>query len=126
MFILVWCFKQKTAYEWRSSDWSSDVCSSDLQAERLGAIVLRTVGPAQAAAGHHAEAQVNALYHGAVDEDLSQRLRLRQLFDRARVELEGAIGLLAAVARRLEEAGAQRRQNEDRKSVVQGKSVSYV
>src|SRR3546814_21114655 len=43
--------------------------------------------------------------------DLSQRLRLRQLFDRARVELEGAIGLLAAVARRLEEAGAQRRQN---------------
>src|SRR3546814_19959011 len=31
-----WCrrcmflFKQKTAYEWRISDWSSDVCSSDL------------------------------------------------------------------------------------------------
>src|SRR3546814_3856600 len=23
-------FKQKTAYEWRMSDWSSDVCSSDL------------------------------------------------------------------------------------------------
>src|SRR3546814_9624569 len=26
----VFCFKQKTAYEMRSSDWSSDVCSSDL------------------------------------------------------------------------------------------------
>src|SRR3546814_10094476 len=25
------CFKQKTAYEMRISDWSSDVCSSDLQ-----------------------------------------------------------------------------------------------
>src|SRR3546814_5739532 len=25
-------FKQKTAYEWRISDWSSDVCSSDLGA----------------------------------------------------------------------------------------------
>src|SRR3546814_4548786 len=25
-------FKQKTAYELRISDWSSDVCSSDLQA----------------------------------------------------------------------------------------------
>src|SRR3546814_18681352 len=25
------CFKQKTAYALRSSDWSSDVCSSDLQ-----------------------------------------------------------------------------------------------
>src|SRR3546814_10225715 len=26
-------FKQKTAYEMRISDWSSDVCSSDLHAE---------------------------------------------------------------------------------------------
>src|SRR3546814_4131403 len=26
------CFKQKTAYEMRISDWSSDVCSSDLNA----------------------------------------------------------------------------------------------
>src|SRR3546814_10887372 len=26
----VLCFKQKTAYELRISDWSSDVCSSDL------------------------------------------------------------------------------------------------
>src|SRR3546814_4510675 len=30
-------FKQKTAYEMRISDWSSDVCSSDLQ--RFGAFV---------------------------------------------------------------------------------------
>src|SRR3546814_4132014 len=32
------CFKQKTAYEMRISDWSSDVCSSDLAggAERAG------------------------------------------------------------------------------------------
>src|SRR3546814_3210512 len=27
----VFFFKQKTAYEMRISDWSSDVCSSDLQ-----------------------------------------------------------------------------------------------
>src|SRR3546814_9037307 len=27
---LFFCFKQKTAYEMRISDWSSDVCSSDL------------------------------------------------------------------------------------------------
>src|SRR3546814_2075429 len=27
-------FKQKTAYEMRISDWSSDVCSSDLQRQR--------------------------------------------------------------------------------------------
>src|SRR3546814_10845814 len=28
---VVFCFKQKTAYEMRISDWSSDVCSSDLE-----------------------------------------------------------------------------------------------
>src|SRR3546814_6873980 len=40
MFFLLWFvfffFKQKTAYEMRISDWSSDVCSSDLPADRLG------------------------------------------------------------------------------------------
>src|SRR3546814_4410506 len=30
MFICFFFFKQKTAYEMRISDWSSDVCSSDL------------------------------------------------------------------------------------------------
>src|SRR3546814_3928586 len=29
-YIVVFFFKQKTAYEMRISDWSSDVCSSDL------------------------------------------------------------------------------------------------
>src|SRR3546814_13283736 len=29
-FLFVFFFKQKTAYEMRISDWSSDVCSSDL------------------------------------------------------------------------------------------------
>src|SRR3546814_7396004 len=29
-------FKQKTAYEMRISDWSSDVCSSDLLASSVG------------------------------------------------------------------------------------------
>src|SRR3546814_7614325 len=30
LFAFVFFFKQKTAYEMRISDWSSDVCSSDL------------------------------------------------------------------------------------------------
>src|SRR3546814_3384170 len=30
VFLLFFFFKQKTAYEMRISDWSSDVCSSDL------------------------------------------------------------------------------------------------
>src|SRR3546814_528495 len=38
--ILFFFFKQKTAYEMRISDWSSDVCSSDL----IGQIVLQARG----------------------------------------------------------------------------------
>src|SRR3546814_11355809 len=34
-------FKQKTAYEMRISDWSSDVCSSDLNAASPGASCAR-------------------------------------------------------------------------------------
>src|SRR3546814_19991419 len=49
-------FKQKTAYEMRISDWSSDVCSSDLRRVRtfsrasqdriadLGALISETLG----------------------------------------------------------------------------------
>src|SRR3546814_3868035 len=36
--MLVFFFKEKKAYEMRISDWSSDVCSSDLPDERLGEI----------------------------------------------------------------------------------------
>src|SRR3546814_12158732 len=40
----VFFFKQKTAYELRISDWSSDVCSSDLRALALAALVDRDGG----------------------------------------------------------------------------------
>src|SRR3546814_7363502 len=33
-WLLLFFFKQKTAYEMRISDWSSDVCSSDLRRAR--------------------------------------------------------------------------------------------
>src|SRR3546814_7530001 len=42
VFLLLFCFfffKQKTAYEMRISDWSSDVCSSDLRAATAGDVV---------------------------------------------------------------------------------------
>src|SRR3546814_8968137 len=44
MFVVVFFFcKQKTAYEMRISDWSSDVCSSDLPSDmaRSRAIAAR-------------------------------------------------------------------------------------
>src|SRR3546814_17272417 len=36
-YMLFYFFKQKTAYEMRISDWSSDVCSSDLRTFVVGA-----------------------------------------------------------------------------------------
>src|SRR3546814_5006162 len=50
MMLLFFFFKQKTAYEMRISDWSSDVCSSDLVSGGKGAIninVLWEMGGAQ-------------------------------------------------------------------------------
>src|SRR3546814_5657420 len=35
LFFILFFFKQKTAYEIRISDWSSDVCSSDLSDQHL-------------------------------------------------------------------------------------------
>src|SRR3546814_2999563 len=39
-FVYFFFFKQKTAYEMRISDWSSDVCSSDLLGAHTGQRVL--------------------------------------------------------------------------------------
>src|SRR3546814_4633343 len=39
LLLFVFFFKQKTAYEMRISDWSSDVCSSDLKRSRPSAWV---------------------------------------------------------------------------------------
>src|SRR3546814_973854 len=36
-YVCFFFFKQKTAYEMRISDWSSDVCSSDLRSDRRAA-----------------------------------------------------------------------------------------
>src|SRR3546814_6646578 len=36
VYVLFFFFKQKTAYEMRISDWSSDVCSSDLREHNPG------------------------------------------------------------------------------------------
>src|SRR3546814_4104079 len=41
MILVLFCFfKQKTAYEVRISDWSSDVCSSDLRLLVLGVVAV--------------------------------------------------------------------------------------
>src|SRR3546814_4764431 len=61
MCVIIFVFKQKTAYEMRISDWSSDVCSSDLEmatrrtvkrtAAKTGKTAKKKVARKKAAAG---------------------------------------------------------------------------
>src|SRR3546814_8022421 len=44
IYLIVFFFKQKTAYEVRISDWSSDVCSSDLEVRGVGRAMDRPPG----------------------------------------------------------------------------------
>src|SRR3546814_5810753 len=63
----VFFFKQKTAYEMRISDWSSDVCSSDLNTELLlikGGMRRQCVGGVINGCGP------NAVGNGAIAPDL--------------------------------------------------------
>src|SRR3546814_10612523 len=74
-------FKQKTAYEIRISDWSSDVCSSDLRQadaaeagliadEGVGQIIaleiVARIAPRPAEAARQIELRLHARRHGAV------------------------------------------------------------
>src|SRR3546814_7678308 len=63
---VVFCFKQKTAYEMRMSDWSSDVCSSDLFWKALADSPYVMVG-ATGEREHHIpmNAQLDKDAHGA-------------------------------------------------------------
>src|SRR3546814_3334962 len=48
MIFAFFFFKQKTAYEMRISDWSSDVCSSDLMRVSPFAVVPNRIGDSRA------------------------------------------------------------------------------
>src|SRR3546814_5454058 len=58
-------FKQKTAYEMRISDWSSDVCSSD-HPHRPGAGKAHVAGEAGVPRLHRLEAQVGGELHAGI------------------------------------------------------------
>src|SRR3546814_488985 len=51
MWLFFFLFKQKTAYEMRISDWSSDVCSSDLEAATAAAAETPVAASAPPAKG---------------------------------------------------------------------------
>src|SRR3546814_18918046 len=68
-------FKQKTAYEMRISDWSSDVCSSDLF-EMTGQDVTECIGGAQAIS----DETLGDRYHTHCDPRLNAKQSLELAF----------------------------------------------
>src|SRR3546814_8746353 len=78
---LLFFFKQKTAYEMRISDWSSDVCSSDLSVRAViarGEVARRhvAVDPHLVPTRHvAAAAQFDALMVGPEERHVGERAR---------------------------------------------------
>src|SRR3546814_1913799 len=71
--LLIFFFKQKTAYEMRISDWSSDVCSSDLQLhgaapQLAGREDFRGHGRQRKIGGEHGHLQQDAARALGVDQ----------------------------------------------------------
>src|SRR3546814_10295069 len=54
-FCAFFFFKQKTAYEMRISDWSSDVCSSDLHGSCKAVLITDSAAPVRLPAGQQLE-----------------------------------------------------------------------
>src|SRR3546814_5511300 len=88
LFVLFFFFKQKTAYEMRISDWSSDVCSSDLRIE-------------QAAAG----ARIMGAARGEQRDAAGDRLRRGIFADRHHFHARFEVGLTAFEAAPLDKIG---------------------
>src|SRR3546814_3147207 len=81
-FFCFFFFKQKTAYELRISDWSSDVCSSDLQQQsgrpaqrrrRLEGPIVEGVGLAHAGRRRSGSSARSGLCQGLREEVPHQR-----------------------------------------------------
>src|SRR3546814_4993364 len=85
---VVFFFKQKTAYEMRISDWSSDVCSSDLALQRL-----LDLGLHDAFRLHHDDAGVFSWWdyrQAAFRRNLGLRIDLTLVSEALRARCSGA------------------------------------
>src|SRR3546814_20079207 len=86
---MIFFFKQKTAYEMRISDWSSDVCSSDLRREHArGQRLLREVLQRHHRLGVAADQIADRfLEAGGVRHDVTQRDRLAVIGRNLEIEI---------------------------------------
>src|SRR3546814_2280271 len=78
-FLVVFFFKQKTAYEMRISDWSSDVCSSDLLAGAVGQFAFEPCQGFGGIAGHAVGVAAVFLQPGALAVEIFERSEERRV-----------------------------------------------
>src|SRR3546814_8866995 len=78
MVVCFFFFKQKTAYEMRISDWSSDVCSSDLRMRLAHRLVFAGVAADARPVGHRDERLDMARLAIALQIGVRARQRPRQ------------------------------------------------
>src|SRR3546814_986507 len=81
---MIFLFKQKTAYEMRISDWSSDVCSSDLAVAYAGRIL------AFSATAQDVDAALDRL-KALIDGDFAERREQRSDAFPSEAEFERAL-----------------------------------
>src|SRR3546814_14336052 len=114
--------KQKTAYEMRISDWSSDVCSSDLMAmeSSVEAVDMSALDPAKIVALDIVSAEVRRNFR-----DYCARWATQPPFY---IMHDGILQVMVGRHRDLTEVSMDSTiysvELPDRKSVVSGKSVS--
>src|SRR3546814_4930698 len=78
-------FKLKTAYEMRISDWSSDVCSSDLPVERRIGRIVGELRPRRAGQPH--DMTLHERREPAIGGDIEFRLPGAEHVGRAEIEI---------------------------------------
>src|SRR3546814_20595748 len=117
-------FKRKTAYEMRISDWSSDVCSSDLEisvdilVDRLVGDVADQEGCGAGDGGEQGLAGAVLRRHQQDDDPEGMRLHTGEA-------VAGEDGVVEQQRAGKEQRDLEQRGDPpDRKSVVSGKSVS--
>src|SRR3546814_1506392 len=96
-FLFFFFFKQKTAYEMRISDWSSDVCSSDLRFDNRLADIVAVAGMTGRmalrgpdAAGVAAQSRVAFGHRRLKIIDLSERAQQPMVEDRKSTRLNSS------------------------------------
>src|SRR3546814_9409709 len=77
--VVFFFFKQKTAYEMRISDWSSDVCSSDLRTMESVRIPIAEIYVPTKRRQTLRPAQVDALAQSIMEEGLKMRSEERRV-----------------------------------------------